>query len=159
FYEDARAAARLLDIALTRRGMSAGEPVPMAGVPVHAVDTYLARLLKAGQSVAICEQVGEAHGRGPMERRVVRIVTPGTVTDDALLEERRDSLLVAVARQEAGFAFAVLDVAGGRFSAAEAGDEAQLLDELRRRRPAEILRAGGGGPLAEGLGEGRPRRT
>src|SRR5271170_3654960 len=97
FYDDARRAASLLDIALTQRGASAGAPIPMAGVPVSTLDTYLVRLVKRGESVAICEQKGEpGKTKGPMEREVVRIVTPGTVTDEALLEERRDTLLAAV---------------------------------------------------------------
>src|SRR5699024_2044440 len=97
FYEDARKAARLLDITLTQRGHSAGQPIPMAGIPYHSVEGYLARLIKLGESVAICEQVGDpARSKGPVERKVVRIVTPGTVTDSALMEERRDNLLLAI---------------------------------------------------------------
>src|SRR5512145_1238908 len=97
FYDDARKAARLLDITLTARGQSGGEPIPMAGVPVQTVDTYLARALAGGESVAICEQIGDpAKAKGPVERQVVRVVTPGTVTDDALLEERRDTLLASL---------------------------------------------------------------
>jgi DNA mismatch repair protein MutS len=90
FYEDARRAAQLLDLTLTARGQSAGESIPMAGVPVHAVDTYLARLIKIGESVAICEQLGDpAASKGPVERKVVRIVTPGTVIDEGLVDERQ----------------------------------------------------------------------
>src|SRR5512139_1578330 len=97
FFDDAKRAARLLDITLTARGHSAGEPIPMAGVPVHSVENYLARLIRRGESVAICEQLGDpAKSKGPVERQVVRIVTPGTATDDALLEERRDTLLAAL---------------------------------------------------------------
>ena len=97
FYDDARRAAQLLDIALTQRGASAGAPIPMAGVPVVTLDGYLAKLVRKGESVAICEQRGvPGKTKGPMEREVVRIVTPGTVTDDALLEERRDNLLASV---------------------------------------------------------------
>ena len=100
FYDDARRAAKLIDITLTSRGQSAGEPIPMAGVPYHSVDTYLARLVRKGESVAICEQIGDpAKSKGPVERQVVRVVTPGTVTDDALLEQRRETLLAAVARR------------------------------------------------------------
>src|SRR5436190_1292741 len=100
FYDDARRAARLIDITLTSRGQSAGEPIPMAGVPHHSLDTYLARLVRKGESVAICEQTGDpAKSKGPVERQVVRVVTPGTVTDDALLEQRRETLLAAVARR------------------------------------------------------------
>jgi len=140
FFDDARKAAELLDIALTSRGSSAGEPIPMAGVPVHAVDTYLARLLGKGESVAICEQVGDpATSKGPVERRVTRIATPGTVTDEALLEERRDNLLVAVhlAGDEAGVAS--LDVASGRFTLLELCGRDALAAELARLAPAELL--------------------
>ncbi|MBI2993316.1 MAG: DNA mismatch repair protein MutS [Gammaproteobacteria bacterium] len=140
FYEDARRAARLLDIALTRRGQSAGEPVPMAGVPVHAVDNYLARLLRMGESVAICEQIGDpSTSRGPMERRVVRVVTPGTVTDEALLEERADNLLAGVRRDSGRIGVASLDFASGRFTLIEIGDAESLDNALRRLQPAEIL--------------------
>ncbi|MDR0457731.1 MAG: DNA mismatch repair protein MutS, partial [Burkholderiaceae bacterium] len=100
FYADAERAAQLLDITLTTRGQSAGAPIPMAGVPVHAVDAYLARLIKLGESVAICEQVGDAQGsaqKGPMERKVVRVVTPGTLTDTELLNEKSESILLAIA--------------------------------------------------------------
>src|SRR5580658_9093309 len=97
FYDDARRASKLLDIALTQRGASAGAPIPMAGVPAATLDTYLAKLVRRGESVAICEQRGDpGKNRGPMDREVVRIVTPGTVTDEALLEERRDNTLAAV---------------------------------------------------------------
>ncbi|NBX58364.1 MAG: DNA mismatch repair protein MutS, partial [Gammaproteobacteria bacterium] len=97
FFDDARRAAQLLDITLTARGQSAGAPIPMAGVPAHAVDNYLARLVRKGESVAICEQIGDpAKSKGPVERAVVRIVTPGTVTDAALLDERRETLIAAI---------------------------------------------------------------
>ena len=97
FYDDARKAARLMDITLTQRGQSGGATIPMAGVPYHQLDNYLAKLVKLGESVAICEQIGDpATSKGPVERKVVRIVTPGTLTDEALLEERRDNLLAAV---------------------------------------------------------------
>ena len=97
FFDDAKKAAQLLDITLTSRGQSAGMPVAMAGIPYHAAENYLARLLRLGESVAICEQIGDpAASKGPVERKVVRIVTPGTVTDEALLEERKDNTLVAV---------------------------------------------------------------
>jgi DNA mismatch repair protein MutS len=122
FFEDAREASRLLDIALTTRGQSGGQPIPMAGVPFHSVDGYLAKLVALGQSVAICEQVGDpATARGPVERRVVRIVTPGTLTDEALLDERRDNLLIAVHRSGEGFGVASLDLASGRFSVLQVG--------------------------------------
>jgi len=140
FYDDARKAARLLDITLTQRGASAGSPIPMAGVPVHAMEGYLARLVALGESVAICEQIGDpAASKGLVERKVVRIVTPGTVTDEALLQERRDTLLLAVSRGKQGFGIAWADLAGGRFLVSEVGTEDQLTAELARLDPAEIL--------------------
>ena len=140
FYDDARKAARLLDITLTQRGASAGQPIPMAGVPVHAMEGYLARLVALGESVAICEQIGDpALAKGLVERKVVRIVTPGTVTDEALLQERRDTLLMAVARGRTGFGLAWADLAGGRFLVSEVADEDQLAAELARLEPAELL--------------------
>ncbi len=140
FYDDARKAARLLDITLTQRGQSAGAPIPMAGVPHHQLDAYLARLLKLGESVAICEQIGDpALAKGLVERKVVRIVTPGTVTDEGLLDERRDNLLLAIARAGTRFALAWADVAGGRFVLSEVDDESSLGAELARLRPAEVL--------------------
>jgi DNA mismatch repair protein MutS len=140
FYEDARTAAALLDIALTARGQSAGAPIPMAGVPVQSVDSYLARLVRRGQSVAICEQFGDAStNRGPMERRVVRIVTPGTVTDDALLEQRRETLLAALFRDGGTFGLAWLELASGRFTVLELSGREALEAELERLRPAELL--------------------
>ncbi len=140
FYEDAERAAQLLDITLTSRGKSAGEPIPMAGVPVHAVENYLARLLRQGESVAICEQIGDpAKAKGPVERKVVRIVTPGTVTDEALLEDRRDTLLAALWPGKAGWGLATLDLAGGRFHVQEPEDETTLRGELERLQPAELL--------------------
>ena len=120
FYDDARRAASLLDIALTRRGQSAGAPIPMAGVPVQSLDTYLARLVRRGESVAICEQIGDpAKARGPMERQVVRVLTPGTVTDEALLEQRRETLIVALLFERERFGLAWLELASGRFSVLE----------------------------------------
>ncbi len=140
FYDDARKAAQLLDITLTQRGQSAGQPIPMAGVPVHAVEGYLARLVALGESVAICEQIGDpALAKGLVERKVVRIVTPGTVTDEALLQERRDTLLMAVVRGRSGFGLAWADLAGGRFLVNEVGDEDGLVAELARLEPAELL--------------------
>lgn len=140
FYDDARRAASLLDITLTQRGESAGEPIPMAGVPVHSHEGYLARLLRLGESVAICEQIGDpATAKGPVERRVVRIVTPGTLTDEALLEERRSNLLLAVHGDGERWGLAALELAAGHFTVLEvAGDEA-LAAELERLRPAEML--------------------
>lgn len=140
FYDDARKAARLLDITLTQRGASAGAPIPMAGVPVHAMEGYLARLVALGESVAICEQIGDpALAKGLVERKVVRIVTPGTVTDEALLQERRDTLLVAVSRGKSHYGIAWADLAGGRFLVSEVANEDQLAAELARLDPAELL--------------------
>lgn len=140
FYEDARRAARLLDIALTRRGDSAGEPVPMAGVPAHSVDTYLARLLQLGESVAICEQIGDpATSKGPVERRVARVVTPGTATDEALLDERTECLLLGIRQDGERFGIAYLDLPSGRFNVSEIDGLDSLLSEVRRLDPAEIL--------------------
>lgn len=140
FYGDAEKAAQLLDITLTKRGQSAGKPIPMAGVPYHAAEGYLARLVRLGQSVAICEQVGDpATSKGPVERKVVRIVTPGTLTDEALLEERRENLLAAVNETPAGFGLATLDLAGGRFTIRQLEDLEGLRGELERLTPAELL--------------------
>ncbi|WP_425599693.1 DNA mismatch repair protein MutS [Luteimonas abyssi] len=140
FYDDARKAARLLDITLTQRGSSGGAPIPMAGVPHHAAEGYLARLVALGESVAICEQIGDpAASKGLVERKVVRIVTPGTVTDEALLDERRDTLLLAVARGRNGYGLAWADLAGGRFLVNEVASEDQLEAELARLEPAELL--------------------
>ena len=140
FYDDARKAARLLDITLTQRGSSAGQPIPMAGVPVHAYEGYLARLVALGESVAICEQIGDpALAKGLVERKVVRVVTPGTVTDEALLQDRRDTLLMAVARGRSGYGLAWADLAGGRFLVNEVANDDMLEAELARLDPAELL--------------------
>ncbi len=140
FYDDARKAARLLDITLTQRGASAGQPIPMAGVPHHSAEGYLARLVALGESVAICEQIGDpAASKGLVERKVVRIVTPGTVTDEALLDERRDTLLLAVARGRDGYGLAWADLAGGRFLVSELPGEDAFEAELARLDPAEVL--------------------
>ncbi len=140
FHDDARRAAELLDITLTHRGQSAGKPIPMAGVPYHSVEGYLARLIRLGESVAICEQVGDpAKSKGPVERKVVRIVTPGTVTDEALLEERRDNLLAAISAHGERFGLAAMDVGSGRFTVQELEGVATLSAELARLAPAEVL--------------------
>lgn len=142
FYEDAKKAARLLDITLTQRGKSGGQPIPMAGVPYHAAESYLAKLVKLGESVAICEQIGDpTTSKGPVERKVVRIVTPGTVSDEALMDERRDNLLATLYRKGERCALAWLDLTGGRFAVTELDDEAALRAELERLRPAELLLA------------------
>nr|MCU0809241.1 DNA mismatch repair protein MutS [Candidatus Contendobacter sp.] len=140
FYDDARRAAELLNITLTTRGQSAGAPIPMAGVPFHAVESYLARLVKLGLSVAICEQLGDpALSKGPMERRVTRIVTPGTLTDEALLDERRDNLLLALHQTKHVYGLAHLDLSGGRFTIMQVQGATALLNELERLKPAELL--------------------
>jgi DNA mismatch repair protein MutS len=140
FFDDAKRAARLLDITLTARGQSAGQPIPMAGVPYHSAENYIARLVRRGESVAICEQIGDpAKSKGPVERQVVRVVTPGTVTDEAFLEERRDTLLASVYRDSARFGLAWLELSSGRFSVLEADGEDALTSELERLRPAEVL--------------------
>ena len=147
FYDDARRAAQLLDIALTQRGASAGAPIPMAGVPAVTLDAYLAKLVRKGESVAICEQRGEpGKTKGPMEREVVRIVTPGTLTDEALLEERRDNLLASVYGAGGRFGLAWLDLSAGRFSVMELGGIPALEAEIERLRPAELLAPDGAQP-------------
>ena len=140
FFDDARRASQLLDISLTKRGSSAGQPIPMAGVPYHAVEGYLAKLVQMGESVAICEQVGDpALSKGPVERKVLRIVTPGTISDEALLNERQDNLLAAVYESKQGFGYATLDIGSGRFLLTEAQSEETLAAELQRSNPAELL--------------------
>ncbi len=140
FFGDAEKAARLLDITLTKRGKSAGQPIPMAGVPYHAAEGYLARLVKQGESVAICEQVGDpATSKGPVERKVVRVVTPGTVTDEALLEERRDNLLAALMEHDNRFGLATIDLSSGRFVLQQLETVEALSGELERLHPAELL--------------------
>ena len=140
FYDDAERASRLLDITLTKRGKSAGKPIPMAGVPYHAAEGYLARLVRKGESIAICEQIGDpAASKGPVERKVVRIVTPGTITDEALLEERRDNLLLALYPADGQFGLAALDLSAGRFTIQQPANEESLTSELERLRPAELL--------------------
>jgi len=149
FYDDARKAHRLLDITLTTRGQSAGEPVVMAGVPVHSVEAYLARLIKLGEAVAVAEQVGDvATAKGPVERKVVRVVTPGTVTDSALMAERADTLLLALHRQRQTWGLAWLGLSSGRLGLGECR-EAELAGWLARLDPAEILHDGEGLPEAQ----------
>ncbi|MEI6146927.1 MAG: DNA mismatch repair protein MutS [Methylococcales bacterium] len=143
FFDDAKQASQLLDITLTSRGQSAGLPIPMAGIPYHSAEGYLAKLLKKGVSVAICEQIGNpATTKGPVERKVVRIVTPGTVTDEALLDDRKDNLLVAissVANNDQLYGIASLDLTSGRFILQQVDSKDQLLSELGRLNPAELL--------------------
>ena len=140
FYEDAEKAARLLDITLTARGKSGGNKIPMAGVPYHAAEGYLAKLVKLGESVAICEQVGDpATSKGPVERKVARVVTPGTVSDEALMDERRDNLLAALYQQGDIFALTWLDLTGGQFNAQQLNSSEAVAAELQRLQPAELL--------------------
>ena len=142
FYDDARKAARLMDITLTQRGQSGGAPIPMAGVPYHQLDNYLAKLVKLGESVAICEQIGDpATSKGPVERKVVRIVTPGTITDEALLEERRDNLLAAVHSAPNSYGLAALDLGSGRLLAKglEMGLHRRHLGHRPLDRPLDLL--------------------
>ncbi len=140
FFDDAKKAAALLDISLTKRGQSAGQPIPMAGVPYHAIEGYLARLVQLGESIAICEQIGDpATSKGPVERKVVRIVTPGTVTDEALLNERQDNLLCAICEQRGQLGLAQLDLSAGRFLINQVANSSDLTALLQRLNPAELL--------------------
>lgn len=158
FYEDARRAARLLDITLTTRGESAGAPIPMAGVPYHALDNYLRRLVRHGESAAICEQVSEpTAGKGLVERKVVRIITPGTITEETLLESRQDNLLAAVALSQGQQALAWLDLSCGRFRVRLVADEADLEAQLQRLAPAELLMAEGMSLASQDSRKVRPR--
>ncbi len=140
FYDDAKRAASLLDITLTARGKSGGNAIPMCGVPYHAVEGYLAKLVRKGESVAICEQIGDpATSKGPVERKVTRIVTPGTLTDDALLSASRDNVVAAVFGHEDKYGIAWLDLSAGRFRLTEAPDREALFSEIERLRPAELV--------------------
>ena len=139
FHEDAEKAARLLDITLTTRGSSAGQPIKMAGVPWHSAEQYLAKLVKLGESVAICEQIGDpATSKGPVDRAVTRIVTPGTLTDSALLEDKADNILLAIAADKSSYGLAWLSLASGELRVMEVAAQ-NLHAELRRIAPAEIL--------------------
>lgn len=140
FFEDAKKASQLLDITLTARGQSDNQPIPMAGIPYHAAENYLAKLLQAGESVAICEQIGDPNtSKGPVEREVVRILTPGTLTDEALLEGRAENLLVALSQVGETFGIASLELSTGRFVLQEVSSFHALQNELQRLRPAELL--------------------
>jgi DNA mismatch repair protein MutS len=144
FFDDAKKASELLDISLTARGKSGGNAIPMAGVPYHAVENYLARLVKMGQSVAIVEQIGDpATSKGPVERKVQRIVTPGTVSDEALLEDKQDNILAALICLKQGpkefFGYATLDVSTGRFAICEPHDLEALAADIQRTNPVELL--------------------
>jgi len=151
FFDDAKKASDLLDISLTARGKTGGNAIPMAGVPYHAADNYLAKLVALGESVAICEQIGDpATSKGPVERKVVRVITPGTVSDEALLADRQDNLIVAIVDNQSpqaklktnsapAFGLAYLDMASGRFVLTEPQTNEQLQAELQRLSPAELL--------------------
>ena len=140
FYDDAKKAAQLLDITLTARGQSAGKPIPMCGVPHHAAESYLGKLIRLGESVAICEQVSDpATTKGPVERKVLRIVTPGTVTDESLLDERRDNLLLCAHLHDGHYGLAILDITSGRFQLMQCDSLQQCLADIERFNPAELL--------------------
>ena len=148
FFDDAKKASDLLDISLTARGKTGGNAIPMAGVPYHAVENYLAKLVQLGESVAICEQIGDpATSKGPVERKVVRVITPGTLSDEALLIDKQDNLIVAIVENhtkskkssDADFGLAYLDMASGRFVITEPQTTEQLQAELQRLSPAELL--------------------
>jgi len=157
FFDDARKANRLLDITLTQRGQSAGEPVVMAGVPVHSVESYLSRLIKLGEAVAVAEQVGDvATAKGPVERKVTRVVTPGTVTDSELMAERADTLLLAVHKTRATWGLAWLGLSSGQLGMTECG-ERELATWLARLAPAEVLHDGH--PLPDSITQARCART
>ncbi|WP_051202088.1 DNA mismatch repair protein MutS [Ferrimonas senticii] len=148
FFDDAKKASQLLDISLTARGSSQGEPIPMAGVPYHSVEGYLAKLVQRGESAAICEQIGDpATSKGPVERKVVRIITPGTITDEALLQERRENLLAAVFELRGHYGYATLDLASGRFMVNELESDEALAAELQRTSPVELLYPEQFGPM------------
>ena len=155
FYDDAKRAAQLLDITLTARGKSAGKPIPMAGVPYHAVEGYLAKLVRKGESVALCEQIGDpAASKGPVERQVTRIVTPGTLTDEALLSAERDNTVAAICTGDSGIGIAWLDLSAGRFRLTEVPDVDAARGEIERLRPAEIV-ADEDQQLGDWLADGR----
>ena len=140
FFDDAHKASRLLDITLTSRGQTAGEPIPMAGVPYHAADSYLAKLIKQGQSIAICEQIGDpATSKGPVERKVVRIVTPGTLTEESLLDERTINQICALHLENDVIGIATLEVSSGHFSLMQTQGLNNTINELARLQPAELL--------------------
>ena len=140
FYADAQRAAELLDITLTARGTSGGQPIPMCGIPYHAADTYLAKLVRHGVSVAVCEQIGDpAESKGPVERKVVRVVTPGTLTEESLLDARRDNFIAAVHLHGNNYGLACLELASGRFEVIELPDDDALLSEIHRIDPAELI--------------------
>ncbi|MFM1571849.1 MAG: DNA mismatch repair protein MutS, partial [Porticoccaceae bacterium] len=132
FFEDAKQASQLLDITLTARGKANGNPIPMCGVPYHAAEGYLAKLVKQGLSVAICEQIGDPQtSKGPVERKVMRVLTPGTLTDEALLDDRSDSLLASINWQDDQFGIATLDMSSGQFQLMQVTSDEELHSELQ----------------------------
>lgn len=140
FYDDAIKAAELLNITLTKRGQSNGQDIPMAGVPFHSAENYLAKLVKQGESVAICEQVSDStSGKGPIERRVTRIITPGTLSDEAFLEARKSNFLLALSYKGDQFGLAYLDMSSGQFNILQVNDQEALVSELARIDPIELL--------------------
>ncbi|MCK4675559.1 MAG: DNA mismatch repair protein MutS, partial [Gammaproteobacteria bacterium] len=140
FFDDAKKAAKILDITLTARGQSAGKPIPMAGIPYHAADNYLSRLIKRGESVAICEQTSKpGENKGPVNREVKRIVTPGTVTEEALLDERKDNLLLCIHHFNGVYGVATLNITSGSFNVFEIKHKSQLYAELERLQAVEVL--------------------
>lgn len=140
FFDDAKRAHQILGITLTQRGKSGGEPIPMAGVPYHAAENYLARLVKAGETVAICEQVGEVTGKAPVAREVVRVLTAGTLTDAALLSAHQNVSVMALYIKQQQVGYAVLDLSTGQFRVQQQPlDRAQLLLDLARLQPSELL--------------------
>lgn len=139
FFDDAKRAAKLLDITLTARGQSAGEPIPMAGIPHHAAESYLAKLVRAGVSVAICEQVGEVPAKGPVNREVVRVLTPGTLTDEYLLDTKKDNQVAAIAFANEHWLLSWLDLSSARFMLTDPLSESELLSELIRLQPSELI--------------------
>jgi len=140
FHDDAKKASELLEITLTARGKSGGEPIPMAGIPHHSAEGYLAKLVKLGESVAICEQVGDpANSKGPVERKVVRVITPGTLVEEALLDDKYENLLVAITEQDSYYGIAYLEVSSGRFETSQLSSLNQMLAEVERLKPSELL--------------------
>lgn len=140
FFDDAKKASELLEITLTARGKSGGDPIPMAGIPHHSAEGYLAKLVKLGESVAICEQVGDpATSKGPVERKVVRVITPGTLVEEALLDDKHENLLVAITQQDTQYGLAYLEVSSGRFETTQLSSLNQLLSEVERLKPSELL--------------------
>ena len=140
FFDDAKQASQLLDITLTARGKTNGNPIPMCGVPYHAAENYIAKLVKQGLSVAICEQIGDPEtSKGPVERAVMRVLTPGTLTDEALLDDRADNLLAAITQRDSQLGIATLDMSSGRFQLLQLDSADELHAELQRLNPVELL--------------------